>query len=511
MFEQFTPPQKKTSHRRITQYYYLIVAWIGSQIFLNTLLIGAIFHHLYDVVSGREKFNQPIPTTPNQGYMPRKPYPNVKSMKLNKNLRYFALQMGLDLQEYVITTEDGYVLSLHRLVIPNDPDRDSKKPVLLQHGLLASSGAWISGGFNSLAYHFVESGYDVWLGNNRCGFEPRHKEYSGNLMHNEQYWDWDIRELAYYDLPCIIDNVLSHKPNHDKLIYVGHSQGCTQSFLMLRNGNLTPYHEKIEYFFALAPAIFPGKLFHDRKFIKFLHHLGPKMYKLIIGTYSFIRALGISRNIFGGTKLFGDLSYIMFKYLFGWNGNKWDQTKKIWHFNFIFNCSYVSAKLMNWWLSHYVEEGFSNQLLPRKSYETSAHYEPDADSSCEGDKTKSYFPFKSSWFQQCDVTVPMLIFTCDLDYLVDGKRLTTHMSHFEPGYTHGGNFDYVELHDYSHLDAIWSEDVIGRIGMVICDKLTQQAETEMVLDSEKTVQHQLSVNEPIEVSNLQPHFPIEVK
>lgn len=488
MYEELTPPEKKARHGFFMRYVYISISFLLSLFFVMTLMIGAIFYHLKHKITGEEKFNEPVDSN-DLAYKPRKAYPNSKKMKASKDLRYYALQLDLDLQEYKITTEDGYILTLHRLINPKETeeDRKTRKPILFQHGLLSCSGAYLTPGTNSLAYYFLETGYDVWMGNNRSWFDVVHTTMKGNLMNSEEYWDWDIRELAYYDLPCIIENVLSHKPNHDKLILVGHLQGCTQSFIMLKNNNLKHIHLKIDYFFALAPAIFPGSLFHERAFIKFMHHRGPLGYKIMYGCCSFLRNLSQARQLLSSTRLFGFLSYIMFKYLFGWNAKKWGKDKKIWHFNFVFNVSYVSAKLMSWWLSEWVEEGFSNQLLTEEAYKSGANYIIDGEHKAEiatKDDSKTYFPFSQSWFEDKETTVPMLIFTCDLDFLVDGKRLITHMTHFEKSYQVGVNLDFVALDDYSHVDVVWAEDLIGRIGYVITNKLTSLDES---IDQEKNI------------------------
>lgn len=495
MFDAFTPPEKHNLHNTFIRYLYIISSFIGSLCFVNSLTIGAVFYHLRQKMNGEEKFNEPAVDNSTSRYTPREPYPDLKSMKATKDMRYYALHLDLDLEEHTIITKDGYVLTLHRLIDPKESSelRDLKKPILLQHGLLSCSGAYITSGKNSLSYYFWEQGYDVWLGNNRSWFEARHEFFEGNLMHSEEYWDWDIRELAYFDLPCIIENVLTHKPNHEQLILVGHLQGCTQTFLMLRNGNLSHIHRKIEYFFPLAPAIFPGKLFHERSFIKFIHNRKVLSYKLIFGCCSFLRNLSLARYYLASTSLFGALSYMMFKYLFGWTGKKWGRNKKIWHFHFVFNVTYVSNKLMNWWLSDWVQEGFSNQLQSKEVYDHNLNYaftpvnshneeteEPKQNQQKPHietkDDSKTYFPYKNHWFDFCkpEDVIPMLMFICDLDYLVDGKRLATHMRHYETGYYQEGyNLDIVELDDYSHLDVVWADDLIGRIGMVIMDKLKE--------------------------------------
>lgn len=517
MFENFTPPEKKAYHSTFTKYWIIVVSFLGSLTFVNFLLFGAIFYHLRQKLSGEEKFNEPdAEALAGERYTPREAYPNLKKLKPTKDLGYYARQLGLDLEEHTITTKDGYILTLHHLIDPKDTpeQRDGKKPILLQHGLLSCSGAYITSGTNSLAYYFIEQGYDVWLGNNRSGFEARHAEYTGNLMHDEKYWDWDIRELAYYDLPCIIDNVLANKPHHEKLYLVGHSQGCTQSFLMLRNGDLKHTHGQIEYFFCLAPAIFPGKLFHERSFIKFIHHRSPLGYKLLFGTCSFLRNLCYARYALGTTKIFGTISYIMFKYLFGWTGTRWGHHKKVWHFHFIFNVTYVSSKLMNWWLSEWVEEGFSNQLQTKEAYATGANSACTPVNSNEGenvrvehkDDLKTYFPYKEAWFdfnEHKNDVVPMLIFTCDEDYLVDGDRLATHMKHYEREYYKvGENLDVVALKGYNHLDIVWAIDLIGRVGMVINDKLkaiAAQPHAKPVVD-EVNEKVQAPVLDPVPVS-----------
>lgn len=482
MYENLRPTEKTQTHNAFVLYWFAFISFLGSLIFVNTLVFGAVVGHVRDLITGREKQNEP--REDDEVYKPREAYPDLENMTFSKDLRYYAFHLKLELEEHLITTEDGFILTLYNLYDPAIPavERQARRPILLQHGLLSHAGAYLTSGTNSLAYYFVEQGFDVWLGNNRLGFEAKHAHLKGNLMHNEQYWDWDILELAYYDLPCIIESVLSHKPHHDKLVLVGHLQGCTQSFLMLKNGTRKDVHRKVEFFALLAPAIFPGNLFHKKLFIKFMHHRSRLGFRLLFGCCSFLRNLAQFRTFMYCTPLFGTISYATFKYLFGWNGKKWDKHKKVWQFHLIFNLTYVSTKLMNWWLSEWVPEGFSNQLQPAEAYENGAHcaftpvnsYTDSLLKPPASDDSKTYFSYKQPWFSfnKPEEVVPMLIFTCDLDFLVDGKRLLSHMRHYESGsYKEGDNLHIVELDDYSHLDVVWAEDVIGRIGTVVIKKL----------------------------------------
>lgn len=45
---------------------------------------------------------------------------------------------GYPAEAHVVTTEDGYLLMLHRI-----PGRNGSLPVLLQHALLSSSADWV--------------------------------------------------------------------------------------------------------------------------------------------------------------------------------------------------------------------------------------------------------------------------------------------------------------------------------------------------------------------------------
>ena len=497
-------PTKRTDlHGPVLTFFIVLSSAVGSFLFVWSVTLGANIYHLRDIFSGREKANKPRNENSVPNYTPVEPYPDLDKLKLTRNLRYYAQLLDLDLEEREITTKDGYVLILHRLIDPNESSesRDEKPPIILQHGLLLCSGAYLAPGKNSLPYFFLSQGFDVWMGNNRCGFKPNHAELAGNLMHNEHFWDWDVRHLAFYDLPCIIDNVLAHKPHHAKVFLVGHSQGCTQTLLLLRNEQLQEYHEKIEHFFALAPAAFPGELFHERRFIKFIHNKSPRMYKAIFGNCCFLAMLTQLRNLIGTTRLFSLLLYQIFKYLFGWNIRNCYNHKKVIHVQFLFNASLVLAKLMSWWLSDFVEEGFSNQLQPKQAYKDgiTADFTPlntrddehpeqkkqndDLEKNMgeldEHKDEKTLFPYKTEWFAtEKKSVIPMMVFVGGEDFLVDGLRFATHMKHYERNfYSEKRNLEVVEVKEYNHLDVIWALNCIGLIGMPILDKIRGLKET----------------------------------
>lgn len=521
----FEPLERQPVHGAVMGMLVNISSAFGSFLFVMIVATGAFFYHLRQVITGIEPKNKPKDNSGSEYYTPQEPYPDMKNLKVTKDLRYYANQLGLELEEYLIVTKDGFVLVLHRLIDPSETaaQRQQKTPILLQHGLLSCSGCWLAPGANSLPYYFVKQGLDVWMGNNRLHFEPKHAYLEGHLGHNESYWNWDVRLLAAYDLPCIIDNVLSHKPHHEKLFLVGHSQGCTQTILMLRNPELEEWHKKVVHFTMLAPAIFPGPLFHERMFIKFIHNRLPPVYRAIFGSGIFIGFLGWARRVLGPYRIYRAMLYQMFKYLFGWSVRNSYKDKKIQHIQFLMNVSYVSARLMSWWLSHAVEESFSNNLPLKEDFKTGQNYaitptnlieqnetekqnNPDVEanpntteeeknmsSNQEGEKPqppaaearsahlndKTFFPYKTEWFpfKSAENAVPMMGFTCGEDLLVDGLRLTSHMQHYESRlYNEGHNLEMEHVPHYNHIDVCWAQDVIGRIGYRICGKVEKYEE-----------------------------------
>lgn len=70
---------------------------------------------------------------------------------------------GYNGEAHQVDTEDGYILKLHR-IIPKKSN--GLKPVLLCHGILATSADFlITGPQIALAYLLSDYGHDVWLGN----------------------------------------------------------------------------------------------------------------------------------------------------------------------------------------------------------------------------------------------------------------------------------------------------------------------------------------------------------
>jgi hypothetical protein len=71
---------------------------------------------------------------------------------------------GYPAETHTVQTEDGYLLSLHRIPCGRAGCGDGvRQPVFLQHGILASSADWIlSGPEKGIGFILADLGYDVW-------------------------------------------------------------------------------------------------------------------------------------------------------------------------------------------------------------------------------------------------------------------------------------------------------------------------------------------------------------
>ncbi|XP_052740925.1 lipase 3-like [Bicyclus anynana] len=165
----------------------------------------------------------------------------------NLNVTQLAKYHGYNIETHKVITDDGYILSVHR--IPSRKPIKNTSVVFLMHGILDCADSWLLQGPNkALAYTLVDKGYDVWMGN------ARGNKYSSTHAFLDtgatEYWKFSWEEIGFYDLPAMIDYVLA-KTEKESLYYVGHSQGTTAFFAMLA---LKPeYNPKVNMMFALAP------------------------------------------------------------------------------------------------------------------------------------------------------------------------------------------------------------------------------------------------------------------
>lgn len=175
---------------------------------------------------------------------------NLPTLYYNAQERILA--NGYPVELHHVTTEDGYVLQMHRIPYsPKNQKRDDRPVVFMQHGLLGSADNYVLADRSQAAgYLAADAGYDVWLGNDRASFYSHHIHYKPI---DPRYWNFSFTEIGLFDLPASIDYILD-KTKRSHLHYVGHSQGTTTYLVFL---SLRPeYNFKIKSGHLLAPIAF---------------------------------------------------------------------------------------------------------------------------------------------------------------------------------------------------------------------------------------------------------------
>jgi pimeloyl-ACP methyl ester carboxylesterase len=164
----------------------------------------------------------------------------------------FVESFGYKAEAYEVETEDGYLLTLHRVLPAVERNGTVKNPVFLMHGLTATSGDYIvTGPKKALAFLLVDNGYDVWLGNARGNkYSTSHRNLS---TLSKEYWNFSWHEIGIYDLPAMIDFMLE-ETKASKAFYVGHSQGTTSLFVLL--STRPEYNDKIIQAHLMSPVVF---------------------------------------------------------------------------------------------------------------------------------------------------------------------------------------------------------------------------------------------------------------
>ncbi|KZV94259.1 alpha/beta-hydrolase [Exidia glandulosa HHB12029] len=263
---------------------------------------------------------------------------------VTKDVCYYAQAAGFHIEVDEITTQDGFILKMHRVVNPR-MQRDAKGrggfPVLIMHGLFQSSGSFITSEERSMAFWLAEQGYQVFLGNNRAVFDARHKSLP---ISDPRFWDWTIRELALYDFPAMVDYAIETS-GHSKTALIAHSQGTAQAFLALSIGMRPDIGSKISLFVALAPAVFAGPLTKGFPFT-LLGRMNWPLWRRIFGVHDFIPLMRYSYD-YAPPSLFAAMGYIMFSYLFEWTDANWLLRRK--RKMFRFTPAPVSSASVFWW------------------------------------------------------------------------------------------------------------------------------------------------------------------
>ncbi|KAK2611030.1 hypothetical protein N8I77_004413 [Diaporthe amygdali] len=428
-------------------------------------------------------------TLDDEGYVPTEGGPDP----IKCDVGYYARRVGLDVEEFEVQTEDGFIIDLWHVYDPReyeeldakerlprgpDPftgerrrtkalknaDAPRKYPVLLIHGLLQSAGAYCVNDDQSLAFWLCKSGYDVWLGNNRCGFKPKHVllDYSDPRM-----WCWNIRQMGVFDLPALTSRVL-FETGFSKIGLIAHSQGTTETFVALAKEQRPELGEKLSVFCALAPAAYAGPLI-GKMYFKFMRVITPAMFRMMFGIHAFIPFMLTMHGMLPG-RIYGWLGYKVFSFLFDWTDTRWDRGLRNRFFQFA--PVYVSAESMRWWLGRECfakhkcilatkEEWRAEELEDEdESQNPVATVPPEVHTNeprSPTHRTRHHHrrpKGSSAWYNS--QSPPMALWVCGRDNLVDGDKL---LRRFERGREpHARLVHSKVIPEYEHLDVIWAMD-----------------------------------------------------
>ncbi|KAL3475705.1 Alpha/Beta hydrolase protein [Aspergillus californicus] len=411
---------------------------------------------------------------------------------------YYARRVGLDVETFKVQTEDGFILTLWHVYNPQDytplpalergqlgphvftgsynsklSDRsDRKYPVLLMHGLLQNSGAFCANDDDSLAFYLCKSGYDVWLGNNRCGLAPEHTTMSES---DPRMWNWTIQHMGTFDLPALVSRVL-YETGYEKLGLVCHSQGTAQTFIALAKDQRPELGQHISVFCALAPAVYAGPLV-ECVYFRFMRVISPAMFRLVFGIHSFIPFMLTVRQYLHA-RIYGKLGYAVFSYLFNWTDTRWDYALRDRMFQFA--PVYISTETIRWWLGC---DGFStHQCILATKESCLAEIEEDrvvVARSTQHETRRS----DTSWYGP--QTPPFALWVGGADELVDGRKLLRRLENGREPHVEMVHSKVIE--DYEHLDVLWAMDMIEQVGkevrQVLWTTMPANARTTSVLPS----------------------------
>jgi len=170
----------------------------------------------------------------------------------NKTVPELIRSYGYPVEEHEVVSEDGYVLTLHRIPhgkADSGSDPKIKVPVLLGHCMVASSAVWSLMPNHSLAYSLADSGYDVWMINIRGNhYSKKHLTLSPD---DSEFWNFSHHESALLDYPATIDYI-RQTTGQPSMFFVGYSMGTTQYLILL--AEKPEYNQAIRAGFLMGPA-----------------------------------------------------------------------------------------------------------------------------------------------------------------------------------------------------------------------------------------------------------------
>jgi len=420
---------------------FLPLIWRWSQLLL-AIIIMVVEYVLRGILGTVFKFI-PLKYLSSLGLLPN--YSSTSSplseddKDLERSTPEIIRSRGFKCEEHHTTTPDGFVLGLHRIPFGLDSidgaeenSIDDKTPnqraeirpaVLILHGFMQSSEAFVcrKDPHNSLPMVLANAGFDVWLGNNRGNkYSYKHIRHSPQ---DEEFWNWSLDEIVRYDVPSMIEYVLSRNRGQG-LILIGFSQGTAQSWAALSSNAYVA--SKVKLFIGLAPvATVRG---FSNPLIDSIARTRPDFISLLFGKKAFLPVTLFWRKILPRDQFVNVLDYSV-NFLFGWKGEGISPDEKKLLYSHIY--SYSSVKAVVHWFQIIQTGRF--QMFDQSMLEgTNAHVIPS--------------------YQPSLVTCPIALYFGGQDFLPNTNALIESLPKDLLLEVH-------RLPDYEHLDFLYAKDV----------------------------------------------------
>ncbi|BES98512.1 Hypothetical protein NTJ_11327 [Nesidiocoris tenuis] len=171
------------------------------------------------------------------------------------SLKSMTEKAGFIYENFKLTTEDGYLINLNRIINPDSVNKKDKGfPLLLMNGFMMHSDAWVvqKEMDSNIAFVFAALGYDVWLGDQRGTIRSTGHVNMSSDAHNQKYWDHAFDEISVYDTSAFIDFILV-QTGYRKLNFMCISLGCTFHAVLI--SERPQYNDKILAAFYFVPLV----------------------------------------------------------------------------------------------------------------------------------------------------------------------------------------------------------------------------------------------------------------
>lgn len=364
---------------------------------------------------------------------------------------------GYKAESHTITTEDGYILTVHR--IPRSKhdydDMYSKKTVLLHHGLLASSADWVlPGPGKGLAYILSDAGYDVWMANARGNTYS--KAHMFHKIDSYQFWNFTFHEIGYYDLPAVIDYIVKQKPYDFELNYIGFSMGTTVLFTLL--STRPEYNEVLSSGIALAPVAYMSEIKGPLNILADYANNIEQFMKLF-GANEFLSRGAVLKYLSKHSCKISKVEELICEtsmyILCGHDKDQFDLSLKPMIFG------HVPAGASTKTLAHYAQE------MKNKGHFQQFDYGSDGNRKLYGKDTPPVYPIEN-------ITLRIALLSGDDDWLSsvkDAKNLYLHLTN---------PIEHSIIHDFNHLDFLFAKNAPEKVYKKVLELLETQNENNFI-------------------------------